>query len=83
MNRPPNPTQNIFAGKMALHILGCLLIGLVTLGIQYWAIHANIPHWQTIAFTVLCFSLANVMAIRSGRESLFKIEFSNKPLWAL
>jgi Ca2+-transporting ATPase len=26
-----------------------LLMGLVTLGIQYWAIHANIPHWQTIA----------------------------------
>jgi Ca2+-transporting ATPase len=25
-------------------------------GIQYWAIHANIPHWQTIVFTVLCFS---------------------------
>jgi Ca2+-transporting ATPase len=49
-------------------------MGLVTLGIQYWAIHANIPHWQTIAFTVLCFSqMGHVMAIRSGRESLFKL----------
>ena len=75
--------QNIFAGKMALHILEVsLLMGLVTLGVQYWAIHANIPHWQTIAFTVLCFSqMGHVMAIRSGRESLFKIGFSsNKPL---
>ena len=75
--------QNIFAGKMALHILEVsLLMGLVTLGVQYWAIHANIPHWQTIAFTVLFFSqMGHVMAIRSGRESLFKIGFSsNKPL---
>jgi Ca2+-transporting ATPase len=75
--------QNIFAGKMALHILRVgLLMGLVTLCVQYWAIHANIPHWQTIAFTVLCFSqMGHVMAIRSGRESLFKIGFSsNKPL---
>jgi Ca2+-transporting ATPase len=55
-------------------------MGLVTLGI-HWAIHANIPHWQTIAFTVLCFSqMGHVMAIRSD-ENLFKIgPFSNKPL---
>jgi Ca2+-transporting ATPase len=84
MHRPPrDPQQNIFAGKMALHIVSVgLLMGLVTLGIQYWAIHANIPHWQTLAFTVLCFSqMGHVMAIRSERESLFKIRlFSNKPL---
>jgi hypothetical protein len=43
-------------------------MGLVTLGIQ--AIHANIPHWQTIAFTVLFSQMGHVMAIRSGRESL-------------
>jgi Ca2+-transporting ATPase len=71
MNRPRDPTQNFFAGK-ALHIISVgLLMGLVTLGIQYWAIHANIPHWQTIAFTVLCFSqMGHVMAIRSD-ENLF------------
>jgi Ca2+-transporting ATPase len=34
-----DPQQNIFAGKMALHIISGLLMGLVTLGIQYWAIH--------------------------------------------
>jgi Ca2+-transporting ATPase len=67
---------------MALHTRSVgLLIGLVTLGIQYWAIHANIPHWQTIAFTVLCFSqMGHVMAIRSGRGISFKIGVSNKPL---
>jgi Ca2+-transporting ATPase len=86
MERPPrNPTQNIFAGNMALHILSVgLLMGLVTLGVQYWAIQAGIPHWQTIAFTVLCFSqMGHVMAIRSRQESLFKIGLlSNKPLLA-
>jgi Ca2+-transporting ATPase len=73
--QPRDPQQNIFAG-MALHIISVgLLMGLVTLGIQYWAIHANIPHWQTIAFTVLCFSqMGHVMAIRSGRESLLKLD---------
>lgn len=84
MKRPPKkPKQNIFDDGMALHIL---LVGffmaIVTLGVQAWAIHTNIPHWQTMTFTVLCFSqLGHVIAIRSERESLFKIGlFSNKPL---
>lgn len=84
MNRPPrDPEQNIFAGGMAAHILWVgLLMGLVTLGMQAWAIHQENTHWQTMAFTVLCFSqLGHVMAIRSDRESLFKIGvFTNKPL---
>lgn len=84
MNRPPrDPKQNIFAGGMAAHILWVgLLMGLVTLGMQAWAIHQENTHWQTMAFTVLCFSqLGHVMAIRSDRESLFKIGvFTNKPL---
>lgn len=84
MDRPPrDPKQNIFAGGMAAHILWVgLLMGLVTLGMQAWAIHQENTHWQTMAFTVLCFSqLGHVMAIRSDRESLFKIGvFTNKPL---
>jgi magnesium-transporting ATPase (P-type) len=44
---------------------------------------ANIQHWQTIAFTVLCFSqMGHVMAIRS-EEIPFNGVFSNKPLLAL
>ena len=68
---------------MGKHIL-CVgfLMGITTLGIQYWAINSENSHWQTMAFTVLCFSqMGHVMAIRSDRESLFKIGvFSNKPL---
>jgi len=84
MKRPPrDPKQNIFAGGMSRHILWVgFLMGIVTLGMQAWAIHSENLHWQTMAFTVLCFSqMGHVMAIRSERESLFKIGlFSNKPL---
>ncbi|MGB5370980.1 MAG: cation-translocating P-type ATPase [Flavobacteriaceae bacterium] len=84
MKRPPrNPKQSIFAGGMAMHILWVgFFMGMVTLGIQAWAIHHENTNWQTMAFTVLCFSqLGHVMAIRSNRESVFKIGIlSNKPM---
>lgn len=84
MKRPPrNPKQNIFAGGMAIHILWVgFLMGIVTLGMQAWAIQDGNSHWQTMAFTVLCFSqMGHVMAVRSERESIFKIGvFSNKPM---
>lgn len=84
MKRPPrNPQENIFSNGMGRHILWVgFLMGITTLGIQYWAINSENSHWQTMAFTVLCFSqMGHVMAIRSERESLFKIGvFSNRPL---
>jgi Ca2+-transporting ATPase len=82
MQRPPrNPNQTIFKGRLALHILWVgFLMGGVTLAIQYWAIERENTHWQTMAFTVLCFSqMGHVLSIRSARESLFSIGiFSNK-----
>jgi Ca2+-transporting ATPase len=81
--KPRNPKKNIFAGDMARHILWVgLLMGLISLGMQAWAIQNKNMHWQTMVFTVLCFSqMGHVMAIRSERESLFKIGlFTNKPL---
>ena len=84
MKRPPrNSQQNIFAGGMAWHILWVgLLMGVVTIGMQMFAIQNKLLNWQTMAFTVLCFSqLGHVVAIRSERESIFKIGvFSNKSL---
>jgi Ca2+-transporting ATPase len=40
------------------------------------------PRWQTVLFTTLTLAqMANVLAIRSERQSLFRIGiFSNKPL---
>ncbi len=81
--KPRNPQQNIFAGGMAWHILWVgLLMGIVTIGMQAYAIHIANSHWQTMAFSVLCFSqLGHVMAIRSESDSIFKIGvFSNKPM---
>jgi Ca2+-transporting ATPase len=84
MSRPPrSPKENIFAGGMAIHILWVgFLMGTVTLGMQAWSIHYSNSHWQTMAFTVLCLSqMGHVMAIRSERESIFKIGLlSNTPM---
>jgi Ca2+-transporting ATPase len=84
MNRQPrSATQNIFAGGMAVHILWVgFLIGATTLGMQAWGIYNGKTHWQTMAFSVLCFSqLGHAMAVRSELESIFKIGvFSNKPM---
>lgn len=86
MKRPPrNSKQRIFSGIMAIDILWLgLLMGLSTLGMQFLVLKNGDTHWQTMTFTVLCFSqLGYAMAIRSSRESLFKIGvFSNKPLLA-
>ncbi|MFH6972405.1 cation-translocating P-type ATPase [Flavobacterium petrolei] len=84
MKRPPrNPIESIFSNGMAIHILWVgFLMGVVTIGMQAYAIHVANSHWQTMAFTVLCFSqLGHVMVIRSGQDSIFKIGFfSNKPM---
>ena len=84
MQRPPrDPRQSIFAGGLGWFVgwVG-LLIGGLTLGTQAWALHDGDAHWQTMTFTVLCFTqLGNALAIRSSRESLFTLGlFSNKPM---
>lgn len=84
MKRPPrNPKESIFAHGLGLHAVwvGLLMAGIV-LGLQAWAIKTG-SHWQTMVFTALCLTqLGHVLAIRSERESLFKIGLmSNK--WLL
>jgi P-type Ca2+ transporter type 2C len=84
MKRPPrNPKENLFAGTFGLHILFMgLLIGLITLATQWWAIANDDAHWQTMTFTVLCFAqLFHVIGIRSSDRSIFRIGFfSNKSM---
>ena len=84
MRRPPHPPgENMFARGMWQHILcvGTLMSALV-LTLQYWGVSNGVSHWQTMVFTALTFvQLANVMAIRSDRESLLVIGvLSNRPL---
>lgn len=86
MRRPPRPAhENLFSHGMWQHMVwvGLLMAGLTLLA-QAWVYHSGSSHWQTMAFTVLTLSqLAHVMAIRSEKESLFKVGiFSNRPMAA-
>ena len=84
MSRPPrHPKESIFAHGLGLHAIWVgLLMGGVVLFIQSWSIVTGHAHWQTMVFTVLCLTqLGHVLAIRSEKESLFKMGlFSNKYL---
>ena len=80
MQRPPrHPKESIFAHGLGIHIIWVgLLMGGVSLFTQTISLRFDM-HWQTMVFTVLCLSqLGHVLAIRSEKESLFKIGiFSN------
>jgi Ca2+-transporting ATPase len=84
MRRPPYPpNESVFARGMARQILWVgLLMGLVSLGVgyAYWAI--DHPDWRTILFTTITLSqMGNALAIRSDRDSLFRIGLlSNKSM---
>jgi Ca2+-transporting ATPase len=85
MKRPPRPPkESIFADGLAAHLIWVgLLMGAVSLVTQAVAIRlGGDVHWQTMVFTVLCFSqLGHVLAIRSDRQSFFTQGWmSNKPL---
>jgi Ca2+-transporting ATPase len=84
LQRPPRrPEESIFAGGMSFHILWVgLLLGLVSISTQALALYQHDRKWQTMIFTVLCFSqLGHAMAIRSDTKSLFQQGvFGNKQL---
>ncbi len=80
---PRSPREHLFArGLGAYTIWVGLLMAVVTLSVQAWAIHIGDAHWQTMVFTTLCLlELGNALAIRSERESFFtQGALSNKPL---
>jgi Ca2+-transporting ATPase len=84
MSRPPvKPGENIFARGLGRHVLWVgLLMGILSIGVGYWYWSHNNPIWQTMLFTTLTLSqMAHVMAIRSEKQSLFKIGvMSNRPM---
>jgi Ca2+-transporting ATPase len=84
MRRSPRPPrESIFSGGLWQHIVWVgLLIGALSIFTQTWAIQKGVEHWQSMVFTVLTLSqMGNVLAIRSERDSLFRIGLgSNKPL---
>ncbi len=84
MKRPPkHPQESIFSGGLGFFAIWVgLLMASVALAVQAWSIKTGNSHWQTMVFTVLCFTqLGNALAVRSEKESLFKIGlFSNKAM---
>jgi Ca2+-transporting ATPase len=86
MRRPPHrPDEGIFARGLGAHVIwvGLLMAG-VSLGMGYWAWSTGHKAWQTMVFTTLTITqLSHVMAIRSERNSLFKLGLlSNRSLLA-
>jgi Ca2+-transporting ATPase len=81
MRRPPRrPGESIFARGLWQHVLGMgLLTGGVSLGLGIWG-HATGRPWQTMIFTSLALlQLGNAMAVRSERQSLFRLGLGTNP----
>jgi len=82
MQRPPHsPKENIFGRGMGRDILVIgLIMGLISLGVGYFAWLRGDPAWQTMAFTTLTMAqMGNALAVRSERYSLWQIGlFSNR-----
>ncbi len=83
MRRPPRPpTESIFARGLWQHAIWVgLWMAAVVLAVQAFAIGQEWP-WQTMVFTTLALlQLGNALAIRSERESVFRLGArSNMPL---
>jgi Ca2+-transporting ATPase len=83
MQRPPRPaTESILGRGLWQHAIWVgLFMAAVTLAIQAYAIGQGWP-WQTMVFTTLALlQLGNALAIRSERESLFRLGLrTNLPL---
>jgi len=84
MNRSPrSPSESIFAHGVGIHILWVgLLIGLMCVAVQYYAIQNDKDHWQTMVFCTLSFTqLFHVFAIRSESTIILRHGlWSNLPL---
>jgi Ca2+-transporting ATPase len=84
MQRPPRPPgESVFARGLGVHaLLVGLLMAAMALGAQAWHVGQGSPLWQTMVFTILCFTqLGHVLAVRSEQTSLLTLGLlSNRPL---
>jgi Ca2+-transporting ATPase len=84
MTRPPyKPDESVFSRGVGRQILMYgFLMGLVSLAVGYYFWSIGHPYWRTIVFTTITLSqMGNALAIRSNRDSLFKIGLlSNKAM---
>jgi P-type Ca2+ transporter type 2C len=87
MQRPPvKPSESIFAGGMVSYIAVVgLLTGAIALAVGVAYYNSGSQVWQTMIFTVLCFSqIGQAFATRSNTESFFKMKLlGNRLLLAM
>jgi Ca2+-transporting ATPase len=87
MQRPPfKPDESVFSRGIGSQIIWIgLLMGAVSLAMGYisWRLDANGP-WRTMVFTTMVFAqMGNALAIRSSRDSLFRIGVLSNRLMVL
>jgi P-type Ca2+ transporter type 2C len=83
MHRAPHaPKESIFSRGLGRHVLTIgPVLALVAFGVGYFAYMNNNPAWGTMVFVTLTLSqLGHALAVRSNRESLFKIGVRSNPL---
>ena len=82
MQRPPRPSsESLFSDGVGYHIVwvGILMAG-IALATQAWALSEQIPHWQTMVFTVLSLTqLGHVLGVRSSHTYLYKQKIHSNP----
>jgi Ca2+-transporting ATPase len=79
--KPYHPKESIFSRGVGTQIIWIgILMGAVSLAIGWFAFDDGDLPWRTMVFTTLVLSqMGNALAMRSGRDSLFKIGvFSNR-----
>ncbi|MEO0070877.1 MAG: cation-translocating P-type ATPase [candidate division WOR-3 bacterium] len=82
MHRPPRrPNESIFAQGMAFSIIWSgLLLAAVSVGVGFFSWRAGNATWRTMVFTTLTMAqLCQSLALRSQRDSLFKIGLFTNP----
>jgi len=55
--------------------VGGIVMGIVTLSMQAWAIGHDGTHWQTMTFTVLCFGQWDMYWLPVSANPFFKIAY--------
>ena len=73
--QPVRPDESVFSPRITRGIVwGGILIGALAMGAGYLYWSAGIESWQTFILTALIFErTAHIFAIRSNRDSLFRI----------
>ncbi|MCL6465595.1 MAG: cation-translocating P-type ATPase [candidate division WOR-3 bacterium] len=83
MQRPPRRlNESIFAHGMGFNIIWSgIFLGLVSLGVGYWAFIKGREDWRTMVFTILIMGqLLHSLALRSQRDSFFKMKLLGNPV---